>query len=135
GVTIAFGFAMAAAQWLPLLEYANHSGASVVRQERLESERFIATDPRYLVGIFYPYANGFPDGVMPFEIRKATNLPNTNELAPGWVGTIPLVLGIFAVIVLRRRFATVKMWAAIAIVAAALAITCPLLDCLVHRLP
>jgi len=38
-----------------------------VRQERLESERFIATDPRYLVGIFFPYANGFPDGVMPFD--------------------------------------------------------------------
>ena len=118
GVVIISGFAMAAMQWLPLIEYANHSGASVVRQERLAAQPFISTDPRYLVGILFPYANGFPDGVMPFEIRKATNLPNTNELAPGWVGTIPLVLGIFAAIVLRKRFATVKLWATIGIVAA-----------------
>ncbi|HEV8292707.1 MAG TPA: hypothetical protein VGP94_12325, partial [Tepidisphaeraceae bacterium] len=135
GGVVAFGFAMAAMQWLPLIEYARHSGASVVRQERLAEQGFIATDPRYLVGIFFPYANGFPDGVMPFEIRKATHLPNTNELAPGWVGTIPLVLGIFAAVALRKRFATVKMWTAIGMVAAAIAINFPLLDNLVRRTP
>jgi hypothetical protein len=135
GAAVVFGFAMAAMQWLPLIEYAKHSGATVVRQERLEGQRFFATDPRYLLGVFFPYANGFPDGVMPFEIRKATHLPNTNELSPGWVGTIPLVLGVFAAVVLRKRFSTVKMWTAIGLVAAAIAINFPLLDNLVRRTP
>src|SRR5947207_7653604 len=128
-------FAMAASQWLPLMEYAAHSGANVVRKEKLASQDFIDTNPRYLIGILFPYANGFPDGVSPFQMRRATTLPNTNELVPGWVGTIPLVLAIFAAIVLRRRNATVKMWLIIGLFAAAIAIAFPLLDNIVRMIP
>ncbi|HEV8604592.1 MAG TPA: hypothetical protein VGQ99_04460 [Tepidisphaeraceae bacterium] len=135
GAAVGFGFALAAMQWLPLMEYAAHSGANVVRRERLAAQRFIATDPQHLIGILFPYANGYPDGVMPFELRKATKLPNTNELAPGWVGTIPLVLGVFAALALWRRHATVKMWGVMGIVAAAIGINFPLLDNVVRRIP
>jgi hypothetical protein len=45
------------------------------------------------------------------------------------------VLALFAAVVLRKRFATVKMWTAIGLVAAAIAINFPLLDSLVRRTP
>jgi hypothetical protein len=131
---VAFGFALAAAQWLPLLEYANHSGAAIVRQDKLKHESIIACDPRYLLGLIFPYANGFPDGVAPFEFRRVTHLPNTNELAPGFVGTIPLVLALFAMITLRRQ-RIVKLWTILAMIAAAIAIKLPGVDHLVRLIP
>jgi hypothetical protein len=131
---VAFAFALAAAQWLPLLEYAQHSGAAIVRQDKLHHESMIATDPRYLLGLLFPYANGFPDGVAPFEFRRVTHLPNTNELAPGFIGTIPLVLALFAAITLRRQ-RIVKLWTILAFIAAAIAIKFPGVDHLVRLIP
>lgn len=150
---VVFGFALAAAQWLPLIEYARNSGAAMVRAEKLERERphfdsalplksigheawrsIRSIDPRYLLGTVFPYANGYPDGVSPFEIRQATHLPNTNELAPGFVGIIPLVLAIFAAIALRRR-RDVKLWTVIGLIATAIAIKLPLIDHVVQRIP
>jgi hypothetical protein len=131
---VAFAFALAAAQWLPLLEYAKHSGAAIVRQDKLDHASLIATDPRYLLGLVFPYANGFPDGVAPFEFRRVTHLPNTNELAPGFIGTIPLVLALFAAFTLRRQ-RIVKLWTILALVAAAIAIKFPGVDHVVRYIP
>jgi hypothetical protein len=131
---VAFGFALAAAQWLPLIEYAQHSGAAIVRQDRLNHESIVAIEPRYLVGLVFPYANGFPDGVTPFELRRVTHLFNTNELAPGFVGTIPLVFALFAAITLRRQ-RLVRIWTLLALIAAAIAIKFPGIDHLVHYIP
>jgi hypothetical protein len=131
---VAFGFALAAAQWLPLLEYANHSGAAIVRRDKLKHESIIACDPRYLLGLIFPYANGYPDGVAPFEFRRVTHLPNTNELAPGFVGIIPLMLALFAMVTLRRQ-RIVKLWMILSIIAAAIAIKFPGVDHLVRLIP
>lgn len=131
---MALGFALAAAQWLPLIEYAQNSGAKIVRAETLKGQSLIATDPRYLIGLLFPYANGYPDGVSPFEIRQATHLPNTNELAPGFVGTIPLILALFAAFTLFRR-REVRLWAIIALISAAIAIKFPGIDHLVRLIP
>ena len=133
-VAIAFGLALAAAQWLPLIEYANHSGAAIVRTDRLKSAKALEFDPRYLIGVVFPYANGFPDRVAAFELRRVTHLPNTNELAPGFVGTIPLILAIFGAIKLRRA-RVVKMWIVIASIAALIAIKFPGIDHLVRLVP
>jgi hypothetical protein len=132
---VAFGFALAAAQWLPLIEYARHSGATIVRKERLQNEKPIATDPRYLLGILFPYANGFPDGVAPFELRRVTHLPNTNELAPAFVGTVPLLLAAFAAWTLRRRHRAVLLWMLLGLTAAAIAIKLPGIDHAVRKVP
>ena len=133
-LTVAFGFALAAAQWLPLIEYAKNSGANLVRHERLANEPILTLAPSYLIGLVFPYANGFPDGVSPFEMRLATHLPNTNELAPGFVGTIPLFLAIFAAVVLRRQ-RVARLWIVLAIVSAAIAIKLPGVDHLVRHIP
>ncbi|HSI36932.1 MAG: hypothetical protein ACAI43_00780 [Phycisphaerae bacterium] len=142
GGAMVLGFALAAAQWLPLIEYAEHSGAKVVRQAKLESERMIATNPAYLIGLVFPYANGYaPDGVTPFEMRNATKLPNTNELAGGFVGTAPLVLAILAIVSLvRRRGVTARdpsavVWAVVGLVAVLIAIKFPLADHVVRKVP
>ena len=132
---VVFGFALAAAQWLPLVEYARHSGATIVRKERLQNEKLIATDPRYLLGVVFPYANGFPDGVAPFELRRVTRLPNTNELAPGFVGTVPLLLAVFASWTLRRRHRTVLLWLLVGLITAAIAIKLPVVDHVVRTVP
>jgi hypothetical protein len=131
---VGFGLALAAAQWLPLIEYANHSGATIVRQDRLAHEGFFACDPRYLVGMVFPYANGFADGVAPFELRQVTHLPNTNELAPGFIGTIPLVLALFGILVLWRQ-RLVRMWTIMALVSAAIAIKFPGVSYVVRHVP
>jgi hypothetical protein len=134
---VLFAFALAAIQWLPLIEYAQNSGATLVRQEKIRAERgrVFSLDPRYLLGMVFPYANGYPpDRITPFEMRQVTGLPNTNELAPGWVGTIPLLLAVFAMATRRRRGA-VMMWIIIGGVAAAIAIRLPLLDHVVQRIP
>jgi hypothetical protein len=134
---IVFAFALAAVQWLPLIEYARNSGATVVRQEKLHAERgrIFTLDPRYLIGIVYPYANGYPpDRVTPFEMRQVTRLPNTSELAPGWVGTIPLLLGVFAITTQRRR-RNVLMWIILGGIATLIAIRTPLVDQIVRRIP
>jgi hypothetical protein len=128
---VAFGFALAAVQWLPLLEYARNSGASVVRQERLANERLFAFDPRYLIGVGFPYANGFPDGVAPFEMRLATGLPNTNELAAGFVGVVPLVLAGMAIPLSRKRRGA-GVWMILVVVATLIAIRFPGVDHLVR---
>lgn len=134
GAAVALGFALAAAQWLPLMEYASNSGATLVRQDRLKNEKLIAFDPRYLIGLAFPYANGFPDGVSPFELRRVTHLPNTNELAPGWVGTIPLLLGLYAAVALRRQRA-IRLWTILGLAAAAIAIKLPGVDHVVRKIP
>jgi hypothetical protein len=131
---VVLGFALAAAQWLPLIEYARNSGATIVRKERLAHEKLISFDPRYLIGIAFPYANGFPVGVSPFELRRVTHLPNTNELAPAWVGTIPLLLAIFGAVVLRRH-RVVRLWTILGLVAAAIAIKLPGVDHVVRKVP
>ena len=137
GAAVVLAFALAAVQWLPLMEYARHSGAAMVRQEKLAAERgkIFTLDARYLIGMGFPYANGYPpDRKTPFEMRQATGLPNTNELAPGWVGTIPLLLAVFA-IATRWRRGTVLMWTIIGAIATAIAIRLPLIDHAVQRIP
>ncbi|HYE20369.1 MAG TPA: hypothetical protein VEA69_18120 [Tepidisphaeraceae bacterium] len=140
--SLLLGFALAAAQWLPLIEYAEHSGAKTVRQAKLDAERLIATNPAYLIGPFFPYANGYaPDGVTPFEMRNATKLPNTNELAGGFVGTVPLVLAILAIAALVRRRTGARrdpsalLWAVVGLAAVLVAIKFPLVDHLVRKIP
>jgi hypothetical protein len=134
GGAIGLGFLMAAAQWLPLIEYAHNSGAALVRQDNLKHAGWIAFDPRYLIGAVFPYANGFPDGVAPFELRRQTHLPNTNELAPAFIGIIPLLLALFAAVVLRRQ-RVVRMWTIIALVSAAIAVKFPGVDHVVRLIP
>src|SRR5688572_19320210 len=133
--SVVFGFALAAVQWLPLIEYAQNSGAHLVRKERLETAPRFAFDPRYLIGVAFPYANGYPpDRITPFEMRQATKLPNTNELAPGWIGTIPLVLAVIGMMTVRRR-GTPLMYLIIAAVTLAIAIKLPLIDHIVTMTP
>jgi hypothetical protein len=131
---VAFGFALAAAQWLPLIEYANHSGATIVRHESLHPVPIVAIHPTYLIGMLFPYANGFPDGVAPFEFRRVTHLPNTNELAPAFIGTLPLILALFAMITLRRQ-RIVRIWTIMALIAAGIAIKIPGVDHIVRLIP
>jgi hypothetical protein len=137
---LALGFAIAAAQWLPLLEYAGDSGAAVVRKERLKSAPVIDFAPQYLIGIVFPYANGYPDGVAPFEMRQATKLPNTNELAPGYIGVIPLLLAIVGIARgLRsedeRRRRNVLLLVILGGIATAIAIRFPGVDHIVRLIP
>jgi hypothetical protein len=136
---VLLGFALAAMQWLPLIEYGQNSGGNIVRHNNLAKakSKLINLDPTYLIGVVFPYANGYPpDGKTPFEMRQVTHLPNTNELAAGWVGTIPLALAVFAMITLRRhRQPTALMWLIIAAVATAIAIKLPIVDHIVQRIP
>jgi hypothetical protein len=136
---VVLGFALAALQWLPLIEYVRNSGAKVFRYDKLVEARshWINFEPKPLLGLVFPYANGYPpDRITPFEMRLVTHLPNTNELAGGWVGTIPLALALFGVVTLRRRRnATAVMWATIGAVALAIAIKLPVVDHIVRRVP
>lgn len=142
--TILFGFALAAVQWLPLIEYAENSGAKVVREDKLHHQPLIAITPSYLVGLLFPYANGYtPDGISPFELRQATHLPNTNELAVGFIGTVPLVLAILAIAGIFCRQpdrpgchrAELRLWSLIGLIALLIAIRFPLIDHIVRRIP
>ncbi len=151
-LVIVLGFALSAVQWLPLIEYAQHSGAKIVREDRLAEQREkIASaqgamgkvmaevrmmDARHLVGLLFPYANGYaPDGISPFEaMRQGTHLPNTNELAAGFVGTIPLLLAGLGLLGFRRR-GSVKLWFIVALIAGAIAIKFPGIEDGVRQVP
>ncbi len=147
-MSVAIGFAIAGVQWIPLLEYVHNSGASEVRNATLGQHQTIPRTPDgkidfaeiigtwgELLGIVYPYANGYPpDGQTPFNIRAATKLPDTNELALGWCGLLTFMLAAVAV-ALRRREAQTKLMVFLALLCAAIAVKFPGLEFVVRHLP
>ncbi len=96
----------AGVQWMPLLDYVDESA--------LAGQKF---DPSYLIGLVFPYANGYPaDGVTPVEIRRATGLPNTNELSAGFVGWVTFFLAALTLVFTRER-RTWTWWFMVALIA------------------
>ena len=128
---VGLGFALAGAQWLPLMEYVHSSAASAYREAHAAG----GFHPQLLAGILFPYANGFPpDRVGPYRMDFATGLPNTNELAGGFVGTIPLLLAVLALFWQRRRRMVIA-WCIVGLVSMLVAIGLPGVGWIVQRTP
>jgi hypothetical protein len=127
---LAIGFALAGAQWIPLIDYIGSSAAGEHRGHAVSSVNLW-----YLLGIVFPWANGYPpDGVTPRLYAEATGLPNTSELAAGFVGAVPLALAALAV-ALRRRERAVRVLCVLGLVSAAIAVALPGVAHLVALVP
>ncbi len=133
-LAVGVGFALAGAQWLPLMAYVHDSAASIYRESNIH-QAGEALHPQLLLGTLFPYANGFPpDRVGPYHMEYATGLSNPNELAGGFVGTVPLLLAILGLLWMRGRRMAVA-WAVIGGVALLIAMRFPGVNWLVQRMP
>ncbi len=131
-LALVVGFALAGAAWLPMLEYTGASGKGEEIRLASHSPSFFSMRPAFLLGMVFPYANGYaPDHITPYEISLATHLPNTSELAGGFVGIVPLLLACYAL----RRCRDRRMFAIaiVGLICLLIAIRFPIVDWIVSH--
>jgi hypothetical protein len=118
GAACGAGALVAAAQILPFLEYlpATHQGAGAGDF----SPASLLPRPRLLpmVALVFPYVFGHP-AWGDREFTGALGLPLFNEMAGVYVGVVPLLLAVWTAWTCARADATVRFFAACAVVALA----------------
>jgi len=131
-ISLAVGFFLAAPQMLPYLEYYSHSSASIA--STLFQRWSIFLTPNSLIFFLFPHLAGSPaEG---FEDMAKTlglgQLPNFSERA-GYIGILPLLFALYAVVFRRCKFTRFYLFAAIASLLVVYGV--PPLPAILSRLP